>query len=92
MLIPYLLVLTLVIVAVRYWLKRQHRARLLSSEMSPEDWATVLRLVPIVAKLPSSLQTRLQGKALLFLDQIDIYGRNGVVVTRDMELTLAAQA
>jgi Mlc titration factor MtfA (ptsG expression regulator) len=92
MLIPYFLVLTLVIVAVRYWLKRQHRARLLSSEMSPEDWATVLRLVPIVAKLPSSLQTRLQGKALLFLDQIDIYGRNGLVVTRDMELSLAAQA
>jgi Mlc titration factor MtfA (ptsG expression regulator) len=92
MLIPYLLVLALVIVVVRYWLKRQHRARLLSSEMSPEDWATVLRLVPIVAKLPSSLQTRLQGKALLFLDQIDIYGRNGLVVTRDMELSLAAQA
>lgn len=48
-------------------------------------------MVPIVTRLPEHLQVRLQGKALLFLDQIDIYGRNGLIVTRDMELSLAVQ-
>ena len=92
MLIFLLLILTLAILCWRTWAKRQKRRQLLSSGLAPEDWAIVTTMVPLVRNLPHPLKIRLQGKMNLFLDQVQIYGKNGLVVDRGMELSLAAQA
>ena len=92
MLIFLLLILTLAILCWRGWAKRQKRRQLLSSVLAPEDWAIVTAMVPLVRNLPHPLKIRLQGKMNLFLDQVQIYGKNGLVVDRGMELSLAAQA
>ena len=48
--------------------------------------------MPIIRRLPADLQTRLEGKINLFLDQVSFHGCDGLVVTKDMELSIAAQA
>ncbi len=72
--------------------RRRIRQRLLNSTLQAQDWAIVQEMVPMVGQLPDALQKRIQGKINLFLDQIDIYGRSGVVVDRRVELSIAAQA
>lgn len=76
----------------RFWSKRQNRARLLASELSSEQRALMLRHVPLVRKLPSELRGRLEGKVLLFLDQVAFIGCNGLEVTEAMRLSIATQA
>ena len=71
---------------------RKRRAALLNAPLSDEDWDIVLDMVPIVAKMPLALQGQLQGKVNLFLDQVSIYGKGGLEVSRDMEVSIAAQA
>lgn len=77
---------------VRYWSKRQHRQRLLASTLSAEERAIVNRHVPLVTRLPADLREKLEGKMTLFLDQVRFYGNNGLEVTQDMKLSIAAQA
>ncbi|SMX31997.1 zinc-dependent peptidase [Octadecabacter ascidiaceicola] len=88
----YLLLVPIFGVIYRAWSKRRRRMQLLVSKLSAQDWATVIDWVPLVAKLPPELQGRLQGKMNLFLSQVRIYGKNGVVVDREVELSLSAQA
>ena len=78
--------------AWRWDAARKRRVALLSAPLSDEDWDAVLEMVPIVAKMPLALQGRLHGKVNLFLDQVSIYGKGGLDVDRDMELSIAAQA
>jgi Mlc titration factor MtfA (ptsG expression regulator) len=87
-----LLVLVAGALAVSFRSKRVKRSRLLATELSEAQRAAVDRQVPLARKLPADLRTRLEGKINLFLDQIAFIGCNGLEVTEDMRLSIAAQA
>ena len=75
------------------WLRgRQKRRRLLATSLDPEQRAAVDRLVPLVTRLPEGLRAALEGKMNLFMDQVTFRGHNGIEVTEEMRLSIAAQA
>ncbi len=76
----------------RFWAKRQARARLLASGLTAAEWDILGQEVPLLAHLPVELRGKLEGKINLFLDQVELIGCNGLEVTEEMELSIAAQA
>ncbi|MDN3646114.1 zinc-dependent peptidase [Pontixanthobacter aestiaquae] len=76
----------------RYFARLRNRKALLAKPLSPEQRAVVERLVPLVRRLPQPLRIALEGKINLFLDQITFRGQNGLEVSDDMRLSIAAQA
>lgn len=92
---PIVLTVILLIICalgLRFWMKRQARAKLLESPLSVEQRAIVVDQVPLTRKLPASLQTKLEGKVNLFLDQVEFIGCDGLEVRDEMRLSIAAQA
>ncbi|WP_417497320.1 zinc-dependent peptidase [Maricaulis sp.] len=87
-----LLLLGIGFLAVRYWSERRRRKQLLASQLSPDQRAIVLSSVPLLRKLPEPLRQTLEGKIALFLHQIEFIGCNGVEVSDEMRLSIAAQA
>jgi Mlc titration factor MtfA (ptsG expression regulator) len=77
---------------LRRYSKRRKREQLLASPLTAEQRATVERLVPLVRRLPEPTRRALEGKINLFLDHITFRGQNGLEVSEDMELSIAAQA
>ncbi|MEO1731151.1 MAG: M90 family metallopeptidase [Pseudomonadota bacterium] len=77
---------------LRAHLRRRKRERLLATPLSPEQRMALDRLVPLVNRMPSDLQARLEGKINLFLDQITLHGKNGIEISEAMRLSIAAQA
>jgi Mlc titration factor MtfA (ptsG expression regulator) len=90
------LVILLVVIsgALGFWLwsKRQKQDRLLAAELSEHQRSIVDQQVPLTRKLPTELRRKLEGKINLFVDQIEFIGRNGLEVTEEMRLSIAAQA
>ncbi len=89
------LILLLVIagaVGYRYWSRRHIRARLLATALSDHQRAIVAEQVPLTGKLPSELRGKLEGKINAFLNQAEFVGCNGLDVTEEMRLSIAAQA
>jgi len=80
-----------VLVARHLW-RRRLRKTLLASELSAEQRLIVLRSVPLLRKLSDPLRRTLEGKIALFLHQIEFIGCDGVEVTDEMRLSIAAQA
>ena len=78
--------------ALRAWSKRQRRKRLLASELSDAQRALIEKSVPLTRRLPPELRRKLDGKIARFLDQIRFIGCNGLEVTEEMRLSIAAQA
>ena len=76
----------------RRWTKRQARAALLATPLSHDERAIVAAQVPLTQRLPAELRAAFEGKVNLFLDQVQFLGCNGLEVTRDMRLSIAAQA
>ncbi|MDX2484545.1 MAG: zinc-dependent peptidase [Pseudodonghicola sp.] len=76
----------------RFWSRRQARARLLASALSADQRGIVETSVPLLRKLPTKLRQKLEGKINVFLDQIEFVGCNGLEVTEEMRLSIAAQA
>ena len=72
--------------------RKQRENALLTSTLSVEDWAAVARQVPIVKRLPEPLKAQLQGKMNLFFEQVEFQGCDGLDVTDEMMLSIAAQA
>ena len=72
--------------------KQRKRKSLLESSLTPEQRAVVEKLVPLVRRLPPPVRSSLEGKINLFLDQITFRGQNGVEVSEEMKLSIAAQA
>lgn len=72
--------------------KTRARAALLASRLTPWQRDVMLGAVPLIARLPDALQTRLEGKVQLFLDQVQFIGCDGLDVTDEMRLSIAAQA
>jgi Mlc titration factor MtfA (ptsG expression regulator) len=72
--------------------RRRARARI-SARPFPQAWRRILRRrVPIVATLPADLQLRLKALMQIFLAEKPIIGCQGLVVTDDMRVTVAALA
>ncbi len=91
-LIPLLLLLALGYWGYRAWTARQTRRDLLASPLSKRQRAIVSRMVPLSRKLPTALRPVYEGKVRLFLHQVDFIGKEGLDVTEDMRLSIAAQA
>jgi Mlc titration factor MtfA (ptsG expression regulator) len=92
--LPFLL-FGLLIVAVlinRHFSLRRKREQLLAAPLTSEQRKVVAELVPIVRRLPASLLPKLEGKINLFLDQVTFHGNQGLEVTDQMRLSIAAQA
>ena len=82
----------LCLLGVRYLNRRSERNRLLNTGLTERDWDIITKQVPLIEKLPIELHKTLQGKINLFLDQVEFHGCDGLEVTDDMELAIAAQA
>jgi Mlc titration factor MtfA (ptsG expression regulator) len=78
--------------AVYIWSKRRKRAHLLAAALSAPQRAIVDQQVPLTRKLPVDLKEKLEGKIRLFLEQVAFVGCNGLEVTEEMRLSIAAQA
>lgn len=88
----------LVGVAIAAWFfyrahrKRKMRQFLLGTVLSDHERAIVAAQVPLTNRLPADLRLNFEGKMALFLHQVDFVGCNGLEVTEEMELSIAAQA
>ena len=80
------------IIWLRGRLRQQKRDRILATSLTPYQREIVERLVPIVRQLPVPLRDRLEGKINLFHDQVTFRGQNGLEVSEEMKLSIAAQA
>ncbi|WP_417494833.1 zinc-dependent peptidase [Maricaulis sp.] len=87
-----LLILGAGALVARHLSRRRLRKTLLASELPADQRAIVLRSVPLLRKLPDPLRRTLEGKIALFLHQIEFIGCDGVEVTDEMRLSIAAQA
>ncbi len=76
----------------RFWSRRRARKTLFETPLSEGERAIVAEEVPLTRKLPATLRDRLEGKINAFLDQVDFVGCNGLEVTEEMRLSIAAQA
>ncbi len=76
----------------RYWSKQQIHTSLLATALSDDQRAIVSEQVPLTRKLPSELRGKLEGKINAFLNQVEFTGCNGLEVTEEMRLSIAAQA
>lgn len=85
----------LAIVAVllyRHWAGKRRRQQLLATPLTSEQREVIARLVPIVRRLPEPLRPKLEGKINLFLDQVTFRGNQGLEITEEIRLSIAAQA
>ena len=82
----------LALLAFRSFAKRRKRKALLATPLAAEQRDTVEKLVPLVRRLPPQHRTALEGKMNRFLDQVTFRGINGVEVSEEMRLSIAAQA
>ncbi|MCB2085790.1 MAG: zinc-dependent peptidase [Sphingomonadaceae bacterium] len=73
-------------------MRKRRREALLATPLTPEQRAVVERLVPLVKRLPGHLRLAHEGKINLMLDQVTFRGYNGIEVTDEMRLSIAAQA
>ncbi|MFK7940475.1 MAG: zinc-dependent peptidase [Roseovarius sp.] len=85
-----------VVVAIWMWHRskrtRQIRQALLATSLTPEQRAEMARQVPLTTRLPAPLQAQLEGKVQLFLDQVQFIGCDGLEITDEIRLSIAAQA
>lgn len=89
-----LIVLLVAAVAVGLWrLDRARRRRaLFATPLSDENRAILAKQVPLLRKLPGDLRPALEGKINAFLEQVDFIGCDGLEITQEMRLSIAAQA
>ncbi|SLN18054.1 Protein MtfA [Roseovarius albus] len=74
------------------WSKKQARRQLLDSALTEHERTIIRQQVPLIQRLPAKHQGKLEGKICLFLDQVEFFGCNGLEVTEEMQLSIAAQA
>ncbi len=76
----------------RHWSKQRARTTRLATPLSDHQRAIIEDKVPLVTKLPADLRSKLEGKINVFLHQVEFVGCNGLDVTEEMRLSIAAQA
>lgn len=72
--------------------QRRRVAHLLTTPLKEDARAIIHKNVPLTCRLPKALHARLEGLVIRFLDQVTIHGFEGLEVTEEMRLTIAAQA
>jgi len=87
-----LLVALACVIIWRLWSKRRARAALLQSSLSAHQREVIARQVPLSERLPPHLRAAFEGKINLFLDQVRFHGCDGLEVSDEMRLSIAAQA
>lgn len=85
------LVVTALVLFRRFQEKRR-RTALLTSSLNQDERDIIGREVPLYRQLPDDLRDRLDGKINLFLHQVEFLGCDGLEVTEEMRLSIAAQA
>ncbi len=75
-----------------FFTRKRQRARLLATPLAAEADALVRAKVPLYRRLPDDLRPRLQGAMQVLLAQKHWEGCDGLVVTEEMRLVVAAQA
>ena len=94
----YFFVVTSVILLVAAWLLLQPRLtvmrrRRIRNRPFPAAWRAILRRnVPLYGRLPPELQRQLRGHIQVFLAEKSFIGCDGLDVTDEMRVTIAAQA
>ncbi|WP_170788796.1 M90 family metallopeptidase [Ruegeria lacuscaerulensis] len=78
--------------AYRHWSKIQARNALLAAPLTKHQRRVIDAQVPLLRRLPVGLRDKLDGKINLFLDQVQFHGCDGLDVTQEMKLAIAAQA
>lgn len=76
----------------RWAYQRRQREALLAAPLSAAHKAIVVKNVPLFEKLPDALQTKLEGLMNRFLSEVTFFGQQGVKITDDIRVTIAAQA
>ncbi len=72
---------------------REQRRRRWRAQPFPAAWRRILRRrVPLVRRLPADLQLQLKQRIQVFLAEVPIIGCQGLAVTDEMRVTIAAQA
>ena len=72
---------------------RLHRRRRILERPFPDAWRRILReRVPLFRHMPADLQLQLKRHMQVFLAEKTFVGCEGIVVTDDMRVTIAAQA
>ena len=80
-----------IIIGRSFWRKR--RRRKLSHQALPDEWRKyIIKNVPLFSRLPQDLQQRLEGYIMVFLDEKDFEGCQGIEITDEIKVTIAAQA
>ena len=91
-----LIVLALLVVAgifvYRRRARRQYRQSLFQSPLSDHARAIGAAQVPLTRRLPADIRSKFEGRINAFLDQVDFIGCNGLEVSEEMRLSIAAQA
>jgi MtfA peptidase len=93
--VAYFLIFILVVAGTfgyRYWAKRKTHESLLTSRLSDHQREIIADQVPLTRRLPSELSGKYEGKIRAFLNQVEFTGCNGLEVTEEMRLSIAAQA
>lgn len=80
------------VLAWRAWKKRQWQQEVLASRLTDEEWRIIRAQVPLIRKLPPAFKGTFEGKVALFLNQVELVGCDGLEVTDEMALSIAAQA
>lgn len=86
------LVIILLIFAGRYVMQRRRRKQLLAAPLAPEHARILEKRMPLYAKLPADLRANLDGLVNRFLDEVKFFGYEGVEITDEVRVTIAAQA
>lgn len=90
--IPIILLLIAGVFGYRSWSKQKTLRKLHVTALSDHQRAIVAEQVPLTQKLPSEILGKLEGKIHIFLHQIEFIGCDGLEVTEEMQLSIAAQA
>ncbi|WP_375690583.1 zinc-dependent peptidase [Pseudooceanicola sp. LIPI14-2-Ac024] len=90
----FLGILLVAALAAVLWTRRQGstRARLLATPLTDHERAVVAQQVPLTRRLPAEFREGFEGRINRFRDQVDFIGCDGLDVTEEMELSIAAQA
>ncbi|MEL7485871.1 MAG: M90 family metallopeptidase [Pseudomonadota bacterium] len=78
--------------ALLRWRRHRRVSDLLARRFTPTQRDVMARRVPLIKKLDAEERARLDGLIHRFLDQITFTGHEGLVVTDEMRITIAAQA
>jgi Mlc titration factor MtfA (ptsG expression regulator) len=91
--VVFLLALGVIAMLIGRPLWRSYRRRRIRAHPLPESWrADIERAMPLYRRLPAELRARLDGLVQQFVAEKEFVGCQGLTVTREMRLAIAAQA